>query len=100
MSKKRLSLIITIVGVSLIIILSVIFEIIDDGEDKNKKYLEKTILYLTQSCIKEKKCEDRTITLNELNSKGYLDHEFIKKLESYSLDSFVSYPDKKVHLIK
>lgn len=100
MSKNKLCLIITIVGVSLIIILSVILKIVDNEESKEVKYLKSNLVTLVEKCIKDNNCEKKAITLNELNSKGYLDKDMLNKLSSYSLDSIISYPERDVNLIK
>lgn len=99
-SKERLSLIVAVTGISLIVIFSVIFQIVDDAESKNTKYIEKSLIALVEKCIKDNNCEKRTITLNELNSKGYLDNQTIQQLDGYSLDSYVGYPTRDVHLVK
>lgn len=100
MNKKRLCLIITGVGILLIIIFSVIFAIMDEGESKEIKYLKKNLVSKALKCIKDNNCEKKSITLNELNSKGYLDDKTLKELDGYSLDSIISYPVREINLIK
>lgn len=100
MSKKRLCLIITSIGVLLIVMFSVIFSIIDEAESKEIKYLKKNLVSLAEKCVKDNNCEKKAISLNELNTKGYLDEKILKELKGYSLDSLVSYPVKEINLIK
>lgn len=100
MNKKRLSLIIATIGVFLIIICSVILKVIEKEESKETKYLKKSLVVKAEECIKDNLCEKRSITLNELKVKGYLDNSLLELLDNYSLDSIISYPTKDVNLIK
>lgn len=100
MNKKRLCLIITLTSITLMIVLSVSFKIMDDADSKSEKYLKKNLVSLVEKCIKEENCEKKPITLNELNSKGYLNNEILNELKSYSLDTVVGYPTRDVILIK
>lgn len=100
MNKKRLCLIITLISTSLMIILSVIFKIMDDADSKSEKYLKKNLVSIVEKCIKEENCEKKPITLNELNSKGYLNKDILNDLKNYSLDTIVGYPTRDVILLK
>lgn len=96
--NKKVCLIMTLIGVTIIIITSVIISIINYNEDKELKLLKKDIISITRACVKDNICTNDTITLKDLNEYNYLTDELKKRTENYDESSFIIFSLKEVYL--
>lgn len=100
MEKRKVTFIITIIGLLIIITSAVIIKLQDNVKEKDNTILKATLLSNTKKCIEDEVCTGENIEITTLINNGYISEENKKELEEYSNDSFISYPSRNVYLIK
>ena len=87
MNKKKISLIITLIGLIVIVCVATILNVVKVQKDKKKKYNYEIdrIVSTFKTCIKENKCEKENTTLKVLYEKMDVE-EFIDPYTSEPFD--------------
>ena len=98
--EKRINLIITIIGITIIIIAAVFIKFQKNVEEKEQNYIKENLVIAVKKCIKEEKCLKNTITLSELLDKNYINDNIKEKLNNFSEESYITYPNYVVTLIE
>ena len=68
------------------------------SEEKTVMELKSTLLSITKTCVRDNKCMNDTVTVEELNSLGYINTNLKEKLKNYSEKSYIIYSIKEVYL--
>lgn len=85
MNKKKIALIITLVGLIIIICVATILNILKEEKEKKYNYEIDRIVSTLKTCIKENKCEKENTTLKVLYEKMDVE-EFINPYTSVPFD--------------
>ena len=96
--RNKIVFLIAIFGIILILITAVSVKIEKQSEEKTVMELKSTLLSITKTCVKDNKCMNDTVTVEELNSLGYINTNLKEKLKKYSEKSYIIYSIKEVYL--
>lgn len=96
--NKKVCLEITLIGITIIIITSVIISLINYKENKELNLLEKDLISITRSCVKDNICTNDTVTLKDLSEYNYLTNDLKKRTENYDDTSFIIFSLKEIYL--
>ena len=96
--RNKIVFLIAIFGIILILITAVSVKIEKQSEEKTVMELKSTLLSITKTCVKDNKCMNDTVTVEELNSLGYTNTNLKEKLKNYSEKSYIIYSIKEVYL--
>lgn len=70
--RNKIVFLIAIFGIILILITAVSVKIEKQSEEKTVMELKSTLLSITKTCVSDNKCMNDTVTVEELNSLGYI----------------------------
>ena len=70
--RNKIVFLIAIFGIILILITAVSVKIEKQSEEKTVMELKSTLLSITKTCVRDNKCMNDTVTVEELNSLGYI----------------------------
>lgn len=96
--RNKIVFLIAIFGIILILITAVSVKIEKQSEEKTVMELKSTLLSITKTCVRDNKCMNDTVTVEELNSLGYININLKEKLKNYSEKSYIIYSIKEVYL--
>ena len=96
--RNKIVFLIAIFGIILILITAVSVKIEKQSEEKTVMELKSTLLSITKTCVKDNKCMNDTVTVEELNSLCYINTNLEEKLKNYSEKSYIIYSIKEVYL--
>lgn len=96
--RNKIVFLIAIFGTILILITAVSVKIEKQSEEKTVMELKSTLLSITKTCVRDNKCMNDTVTVEELNSLGYINTNLKEKLKNYSEKSYIIYSIKEVYL--
>lgn len=85
MNKKKIALIITLIGLIVIVCVATILNVVEVQKDKKYNYEIDRIVSTLKTCIKENKCEKENTTLKVLYEKMDVE-EFINPYTSEPFD--------------
>ena len=85
MNKKKIALIITLIGLIIIICVATVLNILREEKEKKYNYEINRIVSTFKTCIKENKCEKENTTLKVLYEKMDVE-EFINPYTSGPFD--------------
>ena len=85
MNKKKIALIITLIGLIIIICVATVLNILREEKEKKYNYEINRIVSTFKTCIKENKCEKENTTLKVLYEKMDVE-EFIDPYTSKPFD--------------
>lgn len=85
MNKKKISLIITLIGLIIIVCVATILNVVEIQKDKKYNYEIDRIINTFKTCIKENKCERENTTLEVLYEKMGVE-EFINPYTNKPFD--------------
>lgn len=100
MEKRKIALIITIVGLTVIILSAILLKVSDSVKETDTTILKAKILSAAKECITDKKCPTENIELSFLIENGYISDDIKEELKEYTEDSFLNYPSRSVYLIE
>lgn len=91
MSSSKFVISVTVIACILIVGISVFYKVVAINHEKLYTVSNKLIIEAAQNCYYDKKCENKTITLNDLYEKEYLKEEVIDPVtkEVYNNNSYV-----------
>lgn len=98
--KRKICLIMTLIGAVIIVVLQTVISIDDDQREKEENYIKVNAIKALKDCIRDEKCKTTDTTFKTLIKLNYFDESFLEKIEDYSLDSIVKYPSYEVKLKK
>lgn len=96
--RNKIVFLIAIFGIILILITAVSVKIEKQSEEKTVMELKSTLLSITKTCVRDNKCMNDTVTVEELNSLGYINTNLKEELKNYSEKSYIIYSIKEVYL--
>ncbi len=96
--RNKIVFLIAIFGIILILITAVSVKIEKQSEEKTVMELKSTLLSITKTCVKDNKCMNDTVTVEELNSLGYINTNLEEKLKNYSEKSYIKYSLSHKHI--
>ncbi len=96
--RNKIVLLIAIFGIILILITAVSVKVEKYNEDKTVMELKSTLLSITKTCVSDNKCTNDTVTVEELDTLGYINTNLKEKLKNYSEKSYIIYSIKEVYL--
>lgn len=96
-SNKKACLKLTLVGVLIIILVSILLSINEYNKNKTSNIVRKSLLNYSKKCIIDNLCSD-TVTIKELRDKNYIDKDNIELINLYEDDSYVIYSLREVYL--
>ena len=100
MGKRKVAFIVCVLGITMIVISSMGTSYAKQIEDDKETFVKENLKSLAKKCIDEGECEKNTVLLRTLKEKGYVERDIYEKVSIYDNDSYVTFPDYTVVLIK
>lgn len=100
MNKRKISILMCIIGLIIIIVVAVVVELNKEQKLKEYEFAIKTIENAANDCVSDKKCNSGKITLKELYDKKYLKRQINPNTNEYfNEQSYVTYPELSFYVI-
>lgn len=100
MNKRKLSVLISFVGIVILIVVGVVIELFKEQKSNEYEIAIGNIETAAMSCVKAKKCRMGKITLDELYDKGFLDKEINPNTNDYfNGKSYITYPELSFYIV-
>lgn len=100
MEKRKIALIVAILGIVLIVISKLSTTFAYTLEDDKELFIKENLKSSFKKCLKDYECLENDIKIETLINKGYVSSEVINKLNGYDLTSLIKYPSYEIELLK
>ncbi len=100
MEKRKVALIIAIIGILLIIFSAIVIKLQKNVKEKDTSVLKAVLLSDAKKCLEDKVCTTDNILITTLIENNYVSEENKVELENYTNDSFIDYKARTVYLIE
>ena len=84
--KKRIIIVISLIGIILIITLATVLKIKETDTQNKYQFIIDNFIFYSKKCIQEQKCNNNIVTIKELYDLGYIEKQINPKTNKYFND--------------